>query len=80
MKTIGMLTAATLLMTGAAFAQDTTIIHKEGPSERTVIRQEAPVSTTVEKHVTTESAGCSSKSVTRTNDVGDKVTKTKTDC
>jgi hypothetical protein len=82
MKTIAMLTAAALLTAGSAYAQDTTIIHKEGPAgERTTIRQEAPVSTTVEKRTTTtESVGCSSKSVTRTNDVGDSVTKTKTDC
>jgi uncharacterized lipoprotein YajG len=81
MKTISMLTGAMLLVAGSAYAQSTTVIQKEGVgSERTVVRQDAPVSTTVEKRTTTESVGCSSKSVTRTDEVGDKVTKTKTDC
>jgi hypothetical protein len=81
MKTIAMLTGAALLVAGSAYAQDTTIIHKDGVgSDRTVVRQDAPASTTVEKRTTTESVGCSSKSVTKTDEVGDKVTKTKTDC
>jgi hypothetical protein len=81
MKTIAMLTSAALLVAGSAYAQDTTIIHKDGVgSDRTVVRQDAPASTTVEKRTTTESVGCSSKSVTKTDEVGDKVTKTKTDC
>lgn len=82
MKTIAALAGAALLLAGSAFAQDTTIIHKEGPAgERTIVREEKPVSTTIEKHTTTTgSVGCSSKSVTRTDEVGDSVTKTKTEC
>jgi hypothetical protein len=82
MKTLSLVVAAALMTAGAAYAQDTTVIHRDGPvgSSTTVRHDDGVTGTTVEKRTTSSDVGCSSKSVTRTNDDGDKVTKTRTDC
>ena len=74
-----LLAAATLaLVIGApAMAQaETTVIHRDGPD--VVVERPASERKTVE---TRESGdGCSSKTVTRENDVGDRKTVTKEVC
>jgi hypothetical protein len=74
-------TVAACLVAGSALA-DTTVIRREGvDSSTTVVRERAPADVVVkERTETTGTVGCSTKSVTRTDDLGDKTTKTKTDC
>ena len=75
--------AAASLMATAAFAQSsTTVIHKEGvDGDKTVVKKEMGDGTVVKKKVeTTGTTGCSTKSVSHSNDMGDKVTRTKSDC
>ena len=81
MKAVTLALAATLIGS-AAFAQTTTIVRDRPADETTVIKRDTmDGSTVVKKKVeSTGSVGCETKSVTRTNDMGDKVTKTKTDC
>jgi hypothetical protein len=78
MKAVTLALAATLIGS-AAFAQ-TTIIRERPAADTTVIHKESTEGTVVKKVETTGSAGCETKSVTKTNDMGDKTTKTKTDC
>jgi hypothetical protein len=83
MKIHTLLAVASLLTASSAYAQDTTVIHREGPagSSTTVRQNDLVTGSTVEKRTTTsDTEGCSSKSVTRSNDEGETVTKTKTDC
>ena len=69
-------------LAGAAQAQSTTVITREAPaSETIVIKRDGPDGKTVTKRTeSTGSLGCDTKSVTKTNDDGDRVTKTKTEC
>jgi hypothetical protein len=79
MKAVTLALAATLIGS-TAFAQ-TTIIRERPADETTVIHKETTGGTVVKKKVeTTGSVGCETKSVTKTNDMGDTVKKTKTDC
>ena len=79
MKAVTLALAATLIGS-TAFAQ-TTIIRERPASDTTVIHKETSGPTVVKKKVeTTGSVGCETKSVTKTNDMGDTVKKTKTDC
>ena len=81
MKTLAIAIAATLIGT-AAFAE-TTVIRKESPDgDTTIVRRDSPDVTVTKRSVETTGTvgGCDTKSVTRTNDVGDTTTKTKTEC
>ena len=83
MRKMTMIAAMVLMSAGAAYAEDTTVIHRDGPvdSSTTVRHDSVTTGSTVEKRVTTgDDVGCRSKSVTKSNDMGDKVTKTKSDC
>ena len=80
MKAVTLALAATLIGS-AAFAQTTTIVRERPASDTTVIEKESTSGTVVHKKVeSTGSVGCETKSVTKTNDMGDTVKKTKTDC
>jgi hypothetical protein len=76
------LSIAAIAFAGAAYAQSTTVITREAPaSETTVVKRDGIDGTTVTKKVeSTGSVGCDTKSVTKTNEDGDRVTKTKTEC
>ena len=79
MKAVTLALAATLIGS-TAFAQ-TTIIRERPANETTVIHKETSSPSVVTKKVeTTGTVGCETKSVTKTNDMGDTVKKTKTDC
>jgi hypothetical protein len=81
MKITALVIAASLI--GSAAVAQTTIIKREGvDSDTTVVKKETMDGTVVKKKVesTGSLGGCETKSVTRTNDMGDKVTKSKTDC
>jgi hypothetical protein len=82
MKTLTMLATVALLSAGTAYAQDTTVIHREGPvgSSTTVRQNDITTGSTVERRTITSDPGCRSKTVTRSNDEGESETKTKTDC
>jgi hypothetical protein len=83
MKKLTMIAAVVLMSAGAAYAEDTTVIHRDGPmgSSTTVRHDDMVTGSTVEKRTTTsDDEGCTTKSVTKSNDMGDKVTKTKSDC
>lgn len=72
-----------LAFTGAAYAQSTTVITREAPaSETTIVKRDSIDGTTVTRKVesTGSLGGCDTKSVTKTNEDGDSVTKTKTEC
>lgn len=81
MKTSALALAACLIG-GSALAQ-TTVIEKEGVGSSTTIvreRSTAPEVVVKERTESTGTVGCSTKSVTRTNDLGDTTKKTSTDC
>lgn len=65
------LVAATMLVTGTAFA-DEVVIHRDD------VPPPPSTSTTVEHHESSD--GCSSKTVHKENDMGDSKTVTKSDC
>lgn len=76
-KTIVM-AAAILAALGVSVAQsETTVIEKESPGA-VVVDRPAGESTTIEKRETSD--GCSSKSVTKENEFGDRKTVTKESC
>ena len=82
MKTLALVTTVTALLTSAAFAE-TVVIKKEGiGGSTTVVREvEAPPTVVERREVpTTGTVGCDTTSVTKTNEVGDRTTKTKTEC
>lgn len=82
MKTLALALAASIAAT-SAFAQTTTVIERETPGSSTTIvreREVGPDTTVVRRSESTGSVGCESRSVTRTNEVGDTKTKTTTDC
>jgi hypothetical protein len=70
MKTITIAAIAAMLGIGAANAQDTTVIKTRSDTGTTVKK----------KVVRTDGFGCKTKTVKRTNDMGDSVTKTKSSC
>jgi hypothetical protein len=80
MKHLALVVAACVI--GGSALAETTVIRKEGiDSSTTVVKERAPTETVVkERTETTGTLGCSTKSVTRTDDLGDKTTKTKTEC
>ena len=84
MKKLAIAVAASVIAT-AAYAQSTTVIHKEGMDSGTTVRRsdddDSP--TVVEKRkvtTTTGSVGCSTKTVQKTDDFGDTKVKQKTKC
>lgn len=80
MKKIVIAVAASVIAT-AAYAQSSTVIHKEGVESGTVVKRETTAPSTVEKRtVTTGSVGCDTKTVHKTNEMGDTKTKQKTKC
>ena len=65
--------------TGAALAQDATVVVPDAPDA--VIVQHRSVEPDAEKKVITRSSdGCVSKTVKRTTEDGDSVAKTSTNC
>lgn len=83
MKKVAIALAASMLAT-AAYAQSTTVIHKEGVDTGTTVRRSVDVDspTVVEKRkvTTTGTVGCSTKTVKKTDDMGDTKVKQKTNC
>ncbi|WP_020175618.1 hypothetical protein [Methyloferula stellata] len=79
MKLILICASAFAFLTGSAFAEDV-IIHRDSPDmDRTVVHRS--VGGEVEKKVIThDEDGCASKTVKKTNGMGDSVSKTKTNC
>lgn len=78
MKAVTLALAATLI--GSAALAQTTIIRETPSHDATVVTRESGQGHVDRKVESTGSVGCETKSVTRTNDMGDKVTKTRTDC
>jgi hypothetical protein len=70
MKMFAVAAVAVVLGVGAAAAQDTTII-KSRSDTGTVVKK---------KVVRTDGLGCRTKTVKRSNGLGDSVTKTKSTC
>ena len=83
MKKLAIAIAASVLAT-AAYAQSTTVIHKEGVDSGTTVRRSVDVDSpsVVEKRkvTTTGTVGCSSKTVKKTDEMGDTKIKHKTKC
>jgi hypothetical protein len=83
MKKFAIAVAASVLAT-AAYAQSTTVIHKESTDSGTTVRRSVDVDspTVVEKRkvTTTGAVGCRTKTVQKTDEMGDTKTKQKTKC
>lgn len=72
--------AAVLTLAGLSGASaQTTVIERDGPDRVVVDRPATTSSTTVERRESS-STGCSTKSVTKENEVGDRKTVTKETC
>jgi hypothetical protein len=83
MKTFAIILAASFIGT-AAYAQDTTIIHKDAGT-RTIVKEHShdmDDADVVVKHktVTTGSVGCESKTTKKTDSFGDTKVKKTTRC
>ena len=71
--------AAVLTLAGVSGASaQTTVIERDAPDRVVVDRPATTSSTTVERRERTD--GCSSKTVTKENDMGDRKTVTKEAC
>jgi hypothetical protein len=84
MNKLAFVLAASLVGT-AAYAQDTTVIHKEGVTgSKTVVKErtvDPEPDVVVKKRVTTTgSVGCESKTTAKTDEFGDTTVKKKTSC
>jgi hypothetical protein len=84
MKIFALAIAATLAAS-TAYAQDTTVIHKDGMlgSKKTVIKHDSDADVAVRRKVevhTGSLSDCKTKTVKKTNDMGDTVKKTKSSC
>jgi hypothetical protein len=82
MKALVLALTTASLLAGPVLAQDTTVIRREGiAGDTTVVKHRDIDGDTVHKKVvTTGSTGCRTKTVKKTNDMGDSVTRTKSDC
>ncbi len=75
-----LLAAAALTLAGLTGASaQTTVIERDAPDRVVVDRPATTSSTTVERREST-TTGCSSKTVTKENEVGDRKTVTKETC
>jgi hypothetical protein len=79
MRTIGFVAALSLLGAVGAFAQ-TTVIEKEAPATTGTVVTSPSSDSTVVRRTEERSVGCETKHVEKTNDEGDHVSKTKTNC
>jgi hypothetical protein len=79
MKSILICASALAFLSGSAFAEDV-IIQKDSPDmDRTVVHRSA--GPTMEKKVIThDEDGCASKTVKKSNGMGDSVSKTESNC
>ena len=81
MKKVRLIALATMFAAGAASAQDTTVVRKEGDlggGSKTVIKHDDDAK--VFKKVRVDrNAGCATKTV-KTNEMGESVKKTKSSC
>ena len=71
------LTGALALLAAPVFADEVTVAPAPGV---VVEHRAAGVDVTKEKTVHRDADGCATKSMTKTNDAGDSVTKTKSNC
>jgi hypothetical protein len=84
MKKLALIAAASLIGT-AAYAQETTVIHRNGVGSHTVVKERSSDMGDADvvvkrKTVTTGSVGCSSKTMSKTNELGETTVKKKTTC
>ena len=84
MKLFALAIAATLAAS-TAYAQDTTVIHKDGMlgSKKTVIKHGSDSDVAVRRNVEVNTGSlndCKTRSVKKTNEFGDTVKKTKSSC
>lgn len=83
MKKFAIAVAASVIAT-AAYAQGATVIHKEGTESGTTVRRsvdvDSPSVVQKRKVTTTGTTGCSTKTVQKTDDMGDTKVKQKTKC
>ena len=79
MKSVVFCAAALFTMIGPAFADEAIVAPAPGGPAIVEHRSDADVDTN-KKVVIKKDEGCSSKTVTKSNDMGDKVSHTKTNC
>jgi alpha/beta superfamily hydrolase len=80
MTRFGFVAAVALLAAGAASAQTTVIERKETTGTTGTVVTAPSSDTTVVNRTEERSVGCETKHVEKTNDEGDRVSKTKTNC
>lgn len=74
------ITGSALIAAPPAQAQDTTVVRTEGPGgTRTVVKRKTGYGT-VRKVVRRSADGCRSRTVKRTNAMGDTVVRTRSSC
>jgi hypothetical protein len=74
------LTGSAFIAVAPANAQDTTVVRTEGPGgTRTVVKRRTGYGT-VRKVVRRSADGCRSRTVKRTNAMGDTVVRTRSSC
>jgi hypothetical protein len=79
MKSILICASAFAFLSGSAFAEDV-IIHKDAPDmDRTVVHRSAGPNID-KKVIMRDDGGCATKTVKKTNGMGDSVSKTRSNC
>ena len=68
------------LCAGAAFADEVTVTHDSSPPAHGKIIEHRAADVDVHKKVITHEDGCATKTVKKTNGVGDTMTKSKSNC
>jgi hypothetical protein len=80
MRTLAFLGAAALLTIGGAFAEDTTVTHRDPVPPGVGALVGKPLGDPGGTTVTTRDTGCQSTTVHKENEVGDSKTVKRTDC
>ncbi|GAC1330828.1 MAG: hypothetical protein NVSMB26_08600 [Beijerinckiaceae bacterium] len=80
MHKLALIGAASLLSIGCAYAEETTVIHRDAPPPAVGVVVGAPAAEHRSTTVTTGGVGCETKTVHKENDLGDSKTVKKTDC
>lgn len=79
MKTLSLAVLSLACLGGAALADDVTVVPSD-PQSGVVVHHDAPADATDKTVVIHKDEGCSTKSVSKSDDMGNSVTHTKTDC
>jgi hypothetical protein len=80
MRKLAFVGAATLFLIGSAFAEETTVTHRDPVPPGVGVLVGKPLGDPGGTTVTTRDTGCQSTTVHKENEVGDSKTVKRTDC